>query len=471
MLRFFAAAMLLALALVALPAPPPASAEKFNVPATAAPGAANPEFMGMAIRDPYYDFATNPDFPGQANQTFQDTMGRMLQQAGVRWVRLEFLADPDGHVNFDKYDYFIGTVAPKYDLKVLGVLATNIIRTWVRIGDKDVFYPILLNAESDSNTDPRYGSAVNQYMVEWLDEGLSIAARYDGSDPQAGRVHAFEIFNEMNRVLGDGTSLPQLPPPYTSPAYAGLDPARVARIHAKFYRICKNTDGLHAPARCPADTLIITGGLHPKGTSDRRTSSQPETFKWTDEQYLQEMYATAFIDYKKAQGAWPVDGVAFHPYPEEITPRPSVQGFLEDVYIKILPRVEQIRQMLKTVGDPNRPIWITEIGYNIAYWKAPKTGADQTQANFMREIYTSLAARGDIANVFWFKYEDFPPATGTNAQMWGIVRIHFEENNACSGGACYRVDGQPEIVRPAFYAYRELAGLPIYRTYTPWVSR
>src|SRR5512138_139018 len=56
----------------------------------AQPGTNNPDFMGMVIRDPWYDFGTNPTFPGQANQAFQDTMGATLAAMGVRWVRLDF---------------------------------------------------------------------------------------------------------------------------------------------------------------------------------------------------------------------------------------------------------------------------------------------------------------------------------------------------------------------------------------------
>lgn len=465
-LRAIAALALFALC-VALPAAAmPSGAE----PAPAAnPGAGNPEFMGMVIRDPFYDFDTNPEFPGQPNKAFQDRMGRMLANAGVRWVRLDFLADPDGHVNFAKYDYFIGTVAPRHGFKVLGLLATNSISNF-----KDgMYYPYKLNLDPATLTHPVYGGGLNQYMIDWLDEALRVAAHYNGSNPSAGRVHAFEIFNEMNRLLGDGTGLPD------GIDYAGLNPAYVARIHTKFYRICKNTDASQPGAACPTDTAIIVGGLHPKGTSNRRSAGQKESFKYTDEQYLQIMYTGAFTEFKNYapnqppwQGTYPLEGIGFHPYPEEITPRASVESISQDIYTKILPRMQQIRAMLAAgpVSDSGRPFWITEIGYNVAFYKNGGALAPSLQAEFMRAIYTQLAARGDVANVFWFKYEDFPPAGGSNAQMWGVVRIHFEDG-PCPGGACYTPDGTPELVRPAYLAYRELAGLPIERTFLPAIGK
>lgn len=460
MVRIYAA-VVLALALGALlPAATP-RAETRPMPETAMPGATNPEFMGMVVRDPFYEFNSNPDFPNQPNYVAQDAMGRLLANAGVRWVRLEFIADGDGHVNFAKYDYFIGTVAPRYGLKVLGLLTTNSIARF-----KDgMYYPYKLNLDATNLFDQKFGYSLNQYMIDWLNESLRVAGHYNGSTPGAGRVHAFELFNEMNRLLGDGTGLPD------GLQYAGLDPKYVARMHAKFYRVCKNTDGSQPAALCPSDTQIILGGLHPKGTSARRNSNQPETFTYTDEQYLQEMYASGFTDFKNNpnnlppwRGTYPLEGVGFHPYPEEITM--NIQGVYEDVYVKMAPRLNQIRAILWNVGDQGRPFWITEIGYNIAFYKNRGPLAPSKQADFMREVYTSLAARGDVANVFWFKYEDFPPADGPEAQMWGLVRIPFT-NGACEGGACYATNGEPELVRPAYLVYRELAGLPIERIYLP----
>ena len=88
----------------------------------------------------------------------------------------------------------------------------------------------------------------------------------------------------------------------------------------------------------------------------------------------------------------------------------------------------------------------------------------------MRDVYSSLSARGDVANVFWFKYEDFPPDSGPNAQHWGVVQIPFT-TGACPGGACYDLSGTPAVYRGSYLAYRELAGLPMARTYVPLVGR
>ena len=87
MTRAAAFFFLLVIFTAALPA---AAAPRALAAPAVAPGVSNPDFMGMVIRDPWYDFGTNPKFPGQPNYDFQDTMGATLASMGVRWVRLDF---------------------------------------------------------------------------------------------------------------------------------------------------------------------------------------------------------------------------------------------------------------------------------------------------------------------------------------------------------------------------------------------
>src|SRR5689334_17141827 len=95
--------LLLALALAVLPADAAPQIQQSSTQQTIQPGTSNPDLMGMVIRDPWYDFGTNPAFPGQANQAFQDTMGANLQSIGVRWVRLDFhILVPLANVDVDQ---------------------------------------------------------------------------------------------------------------------------------------------------------------------------------------------------------------------------------------------------------------------------------------------------------------------------------------------------------------------------------
>ncbi|PMP84179.1 MAG: hypothetical protein C0183_06755, partial [Roseiflexus castenholzii] len=186
-------AMWLAAAGGMMPAPliSPAVAQEPSMPA---PASVPPDMMGIVIRDPWFDFDTNPAFPGQSNKTFQDRMGAVLAQMGVRWVRLDFRiaapldADPRLPPDFiereiARNDYFINEVAPRHGFKVLGLLSFDLIQGT----DAHV-----LNTGPFTETSI-YGGGVNRYMDEWLTRALMIADRY------GERVAAYQVLNEQNR--------------------------------------------------------------------------------------------------------------------------------------------------------------------------------------------------------------------------------------------------------------------------------
>jgi hypothetical protein len=455
-------ALLLLLACAALPAaaaPPPPDAVQ------ARPAALNAEFMGMAIRDPWYEFNTNPNFPTAPNQAFQDVMGATLAQAGVRWVRLEFHIP----VNLDstqaisaeiaKNDYFIKEVAPRNGLKVLGLLGFGLLR-----GTEAT----LLNTGPFTVTS-HYGGGVNWYMDTWLMRALMIADHYRES------ISAYEILNEQNRLPPDGKA---------------ITPKIMGRLQTKFYRFCKNINPTDENHGC-ANTQIILGGLHPRGTG---ALGQP-----SDSEYLTEIYNdSSFNDFYQTYRYYPNDGVAYHPYPQEIIIRPT-DVRIDHGLLRMRQALEAIVPPLPAQPGDQKPacqqFWITEVGYNVGFDpdgpKNPKPAqTEQGQADFMSDVYTSLAQRqldpqlcgidqAEVANVFWFKYEDFPPAEIIKdskgnpivyPQKWGIVRIPILSDGVCEGG-CYEPSGVPLFYRQSFWAYRELAGLPVYRTYLTMVEQ
>lgn len=386
------------------------------------------ELMGMVIRDPWYEFDTNPLFPATANQAAQDRMGQILSDLGVRWVRLEFRiegSDAFSMTQIARNDYFIDQVAPRYGLKVLGLLGFGLL------ADQP---PQALNYTATLTLDPLYGGGVNDYMRSWLDRARAIAARY------GGRVAAYEILNEQNRL---------------PPAGDAIDPLVAARLHTKFYRFFRIVDRQQLDQNWRDEVKIILGGLHPAGTGEAgRPGFQ------SDLDYLRALYGSdGFSSYRQSYGAFPIDGLGYHPYPEEIRVR------LADSLDLIERRMLEVRGVLAEQGDPFLPFWVTEIGYNAAYGRQNAAG----QGEFMRQVYHTLAARGDVATIFWFKYEDFPPAGGPHAQQWGVVRIPFIDG-ACPGGACYDPGGEPAEYRYSYWVYRELAGRPVEHLYLPLVG-
>src|SRR5215216_762320 len=443
--------LLLLILVGALPANAASRAQA--APATAL-GLNNPDFMGMVIRDPWYDFGTTA--PGEPNKAFQDTMGATLAGMGVRWVRLDFhIVVPLADVTIDqaqaidaeiaKNDYFINEVAPRHNLKVLALLSFDLLQA------TDAH---ALNS-TVSETSP-FGGGVNKYMHAWLTRALRIADRY------RGKIAAYEVLNEENR-------LPRYLP--NGPIADAIAPEITGRLLTKFYRFCKNIDPINQNHGCTQDTKLILGGIHPRGSSDPAKESK---IVMTDAQYLSALYAdpNSFGAFKTAHGFYPVDGIGYHPYPQEIKLSPN------DVLVDR--GLARMRAVLNGV-DPGQQFWVTEVGYNVGFdvdgnKPTPTQTAAGGQSAFMRDVYTSLAQRRlaggqpEIANVFWFKYEDFPPASGANAQRWGVVQIPFADG-ACPGGVCYEPSGKPAMYRGSYLAYRELAGTPPYLTYMSLARR
>src|SRR5262249_26671550 len=340
---------------------------------------------------------------------------------------------------------FINEVAPRHNLKILALLSFDLLQ------GTDAHE---LNSSIAETS--RFGGGVNRYMHAWLTRALRIADRY------GSKVAGYEVLNEANRL-----------PRYVQngPVRDAIAPEISGRLLTKFYRFCKNIDPVNENHGCAPETKIILGGIHPRGSSDPANESK---IVMTDAQYLSAIYAdpNSFGAFKPAHGVYPVDGIAYHPYPQEI--RLSPNDALVDRGLA------RMRAVLDTV-DPSQQFWVTEVGYNVGFDvdgpkgpTPPQTAAGQSA--FMRDVYESLAQRTlvsgqpEIASVFWFKYEDFPPASGANAQRWGVVQIPFS-TGACPGGACYDLNGTPALIRGSYLVYRELAGTPSERTFMPFTGR
>lgn len=444
---------MLAIALLLIVAAPAGAAPEAPAPVAPAAATVPPELIGMVVRDPWYDFGTAPGQPGEPNRAAQDRMGQILAEAGVRWVRVEFIVRAGAGTwqeQVQRNDYFIDEVAPRHGIKVMGLLGFAL----VDIDPRDRQNGLV----AKTGVDPLYGGGVNPWMRDWLERALYVAQRY------RDRVGAYEVLNEQNR-------LPVVPGAF--PGGEGVDPALTARLHTKLYRCLKQSQcGTAEPdPSWRAGVKLVLGGLHPRGSSSIVRAEAADGPPMSDRAYLGALYTSAeFASYRSSYGALPVDGLGYHPYPAEIVA--GVADVASEV-ARMGVRLGEVRAKLRetlAATDPAAaevPFWITEVGYNAGYMA--QTSAGQTA--FLRATFAALAARGDVATIFWFKYEDFPPATGPDAQRWGIVQIPFTLDSRCPGGACYEPSGEPALRRGAFFALRELAGLPVEHTALPLVRR
>jgi polysaccharide biosynthesis protein PslG len=120
------------------------------------------------------------------------------------------------------------------------------------------------------------------------------------------------------------------------------------------------------------------------------------------------------------------DAVALHPYSR--TPNEAVA------------RVEQAREVMRRFGDPEKPIWITEVGWASRGTPPGLVVGPARQADYVRQMFELAAADRDrlgIAGVVWYSLNDTP------GPLWV--------------GHCglFRLDGSP---KPAWEAFVEVAG-------------
>lgn len=423
------------------------------------------DFMGMVVRDPHYEWNTNPAYPNDVNRTFYDTMGVKLQAAGVKWVRIEMRAeenipynpaDPLQGLNLKQYDYFINVVAPTHGLKVIVLLATQLVKNPAYIDPEQIE---VSNDEVPNCQLFRYGCGTNTYMRIWLDHAFAIADRYQN------RVAAYEVMNEENRYLNGGGR--------------GISPGVMARLMTKFYRVFKVTGPRNPSPSGPiyqgfpawrSDVKVILGGIHPDTCIDCNPPGQPPM---TDRQYLYGIYgSTAFQEFKVSYGRFPLDGVAYHPYPMEIhgdlLPE---EAALKNLY-RVPDRLVQIHQIMTIFGDTTNKIWVTEIGTTASPFDAY---SQSVQAEFLHSLYWLLWQQRDfIATVLWFKYEDFAVVEGT--QNWGVVRILPGTPPVdCPTCDVYDVSGTVQVYKQSYLTYQQIAlqgkGMDTFRLMLPIVRR
>ncbi len=378
------------------------------------------QLFGMVARDPFYEFNTDPvHFPNAANRTALERQASELASAGVRWIRMEFFADYDGSVkagdiNWDKYDWFINELAPRYNLKVLALLNVGMVAY-----QGQTVRTIAFNDPPDrGGSDPEDGS--NHFGRVFTGRAQTIAARY-GSN-----ISAYEIINEPNISWDLWVD--------SHNGGAEIKPERYAALISSSYRAIKNV----AP-----QAQVLVGGM--------LVGSPPEGQDHDQFDYLYQLYVSSWVDKYRAAGyssrpGWntvPWDGVALHPY------------FLETP--KLFSLLKEFTRKLRDRGDPRSKLWVTEVG---AESRPPEgqednpTSDEMKQASYLRDLYTGILndpeLKAEVPHVFWFKYEDFVP--GDYTHNYGLVRL--KETDAKNA---YGPTGQVWVHKLAYRTYQEIA--------------
>ncbi len=179
------------------------------------------------------------------------------------------------------------------------------------------------------------------------------------------------------------------PPPYTpitrwqvwnepsSPTYWKPDHPD-AREYAKLVRL----SSLAISSKDPAAEVLLAGLFGtPFGGGDQRLIA------W---RYLDRLYRVSGIERH-------FDAVALHPY------APNLRG--------IAYQLRRVRTVMRSRGDGDTPIWITEIGWGSADpSEGPLLKGPDGQAEHLRTAFTRLRDRTswNVAGILWFDWRDPP---------------------------------------------------------------
>ena len=205
-------------------------------------------------------------------------------------------------------------------------------------------------------------------------------------DQFGDRIDYWEIGNEMNSRKFWGKVIY----PGVKDALAEPDPYLYARMLQVAYDIIKTHD--------PNDVVIL-GGL--VTITDRDCPTNPFV-------YLSQVHAA---------GAWnSFDAIAFHPYwdaypPEAYTDRgkahdPNTGACIEgeERMDNMIGEVRALRQLVDNFGA--KPIWITEIGWNLPWLKILAgyrgTHPDLVEADYVVRTYVPLLSEPGVEKVFWY---------------------------------------------------------------------
>ena len=96
---------------------------------------------------------------------------------------------------------------------------------------------------------------------------------------------------------------------------------------------------------------------------------------------------SVYLNALKAEG-WPVDVFSFHAYPEE--------GATPSRYTWM---VREVKAALRGLGAPTKPLWCTEVNYNLKCGPIP----EQTVPAFLRST-TARSETAGVSRVYWYAY-------------------------------------------------------------------
>ena len=345
--------------------PDAASAPRPAGPVAAAPSSAAPP-PGPTVGHGF-GFGMQVD----ANSDYPRALS-LLRNAGFGWskiqVRWEDLEPQPGNVNWGYLDRLVDQTRATGAQLMFSVVTAP---AWARPGDADLHDP---GPPQDPGT---YANFIGR-----------MASRY------AGRVQAYEIWNEQNLAREWGG-----PGRLSAPEYVRL-------LRAAYGAVKAGDPG----------AAVILGALTPAGTVDLGQGA----IAIDDVGYFQQMYDAGAQGYFDAAGAHP-SGFNNAPDLDPLDPanhaRPGGWREHRSFYFR---NFERYREIMVRVGDGNKRIWFTEFGWASGptaseYGYALQVSEDD-QARYLVRAFEIARSRGYIGPMFVWNLNFAPGADAADIQ-------------------------------------------------------
>jgi hypothetical protein len=282
-----------------------------------------------------------------------------MKALGGRWVRVDVdwsvIERTQGVYDWSVPDRVIDAARAR-GMNVLGMLAYT--PTWARVlGGTDKSRP------ADPTNFHRFAGAA--------------AAHY------AGRVQAFEIWNEPNMTM------------FFQPA---PDPAAYAELLVGAYDAIK--------AVTP-DATVVTGGLSPAPDSANGSTISPNTF-------LNGVY--------DAGGGGHFDAVGHHPSNYPYSPLRPESVFNYNAFAGVTP---VLHQTMVNHADGAKRIWATEMGAPVPYTVSGVRTTPEYLATYLTEATNQWRQWAWTGPMFWYSYRDAGTDPNNIEDLFGLVTRSF----------------------------------------------
>jgi LysM repeat protein len=255
-------------------------------------------------------------------------------------------------------------------------------------------------------------------------DDLQLYGQFVGSLAQrfAGRVQAYEIWNEPNRRYEWSCSEAVEEPQFCPAAY--IDLLRIG------YQAVKSGD---------PNALVISAGLAPTGYNDGVNAIDDRIF-------LRNLYRQGLPEVSDAIGAHPL-GWANPPAATCCEAAEGVTTHFENRSFYFLDTLNDYRDIIVTAGDGSTPIWVTSFGWGTA----EGTNVPPPDANNVFVTYTSLDEQAAYLSA----------AFQLGSQLGFIGPMFLTNLNGCVGGgsaeSCYySLQETGGSNRPAFSSVQSL---------------